>query len=149
MSAPPGLQKAINDAWMAAVTDDSDDLTEHLAYIAGWGARGIHVAVAGWSAISLKCLTGGEPGDGFYALEVTDTSTGKTVSVDRLQDPANQQAVQAVTVVGNKDFDTLAAIARAAFGADYGTGLMVSSVKLAATLTRPHMHDHRDGCDGC
>lgn len=151
---PPDLGEAIRDAWMHAIFGQNDDLIERLADIAGWGVPGVHTAVWGWSAASLMCLTGDERPDrsGFYTLQVTDATTGEAVSIDQLSRgrPSDRQAVQMVTLYGNGDFDTAVAIVEVACKRDAGAALLMSSVQIAAALTRAHMEQHEQGgCTGC
>jgi hypothetical protein len=147
------IGEAADQAFRAAFNGDRETVADRLGDIAErWGPPGIHAAVMGWSAITLKAMTGDGFNDRaeFYALEVTENATGKTTSVDQMYSGPEQQAIQMVTLYGNRDDATsIAMIKTACAGPDYGAGLMVASVTLAAESARSHLEQHAATCRGC
>jgi hypothetical protein len=144
------ISKAADEAFQAAYAGDKTGVIDRLGDIADHGLPGIHAAIMGWSAITLKCFTGDDRPAGFYQLEVTDNATGAQASVDQMYPAVQQQALQLVTLHGNRDFDTQVAIVRKACGGpDGGAHLMVASVTLAASAAHQHIARHAATCRGC
>lgn len=123
MSVPPDLQVSTKEAFTAAVIGDRETCIEHLADIAGWGARGVFIACWGWSAATLLGLTGhAEPEPGTYSLEIVHRVTGEVASIDdAVSEPARRAALQLVTLCANQDADMVDAVVRAHIKRD-GTG---------------------------
>lgn len=145
------LQRLIREAFDLALNGERDPMIGKLADIAAWGVEGVHVAICGWSAVVLMCMTGDDKPDpdGFYALEVTSELTGRQCSADELPSPALRAAIQMVSLYGNGDFDTGVALAQAHWRRDLAAGLMLSSVMMAADCTRAHLEQHAEDCTGC
>lgn len=137
-TVPPDLRQAIMVALALTITGEKEALAGELAGIAGWGPRGVFTAISGWSAITLKAMTGSAAPDdsSFYELEVTDRRTGKPASIAEVGDRNQRAAAQMVSLYGNGDTGTMIALVDAAFGEDRGTGLMAHSLVLAAQAAR-------------
>jgi hypothetical protein len=95
----PDLLGAIREAFAAAVADNPGQVTERVADIAGWGARGIFTALCGWSAVSLQCLDRPAPGTP-VTVTLGDAWTGETVGIDEAELPGEvKDALHALTPV--------------------------------------------------
>jgi hypothetical protein len=132
------ISQAAKRALLVAIKSDEKALPGALADIQELGAAAVLGSVWAWSSVTLKCLTGldGPVGDGwFLELEFLDED-GRRVDIRSAASPGQQAAAQMVTLYGNSDHDTAAAICGTAWEGDEGTSLLVASVTLAAMLAR-------------
>ena len=131
------LRKAVDAAFMLALAKETDELVEALAVIAEYGIPGVHSAVWGWSAVTLKTMTGDDRPDrsSFYALETTSDKTGRLMSTQEME-PSARMAMQMVSLYGNGDFDTAVAMVEEAARSGEVGDLMLASVALAAETAR-------------